>query len=92
MKNLNKLLAGYMVANGLVETWSSVENYNNDDLADLFGLSIEYLEENHEDIMNELYEYNDLLGAIYDQEESDNDFDLTFYTDYCPSYEEESEE
>ena len=61
MKNLNKLLAGYMVAEACNSSLYGNYTFDFEELEKLFSISENYLEQEGENIINEMGKYAQIL-------------------------------
>ena len=72
MKNLNKLLAGYMVAEACNSSLYGNYTFDFEELEKLFSISENYLEKEGENIINEIGKYAQILEV----ELEENTFNL----------------
>ena len=87
-----KHIVDYMIKHGTENTTSGNYIFTVDELSEIFKLDSSFIIRHEEDILDELYSRNEILGEIWMDRDSDfviESFDLNFGTDFCPNIEDD---
>lgn len=92
---MERQIADYMVKYGTENTNSGSWVFDVDELASVFGISKKWIQEHDDGIMSELYlreEVVDVEQTLAGYDWCLENFDVCFYTDFCPNYIEDEQE
>lgn len=92
---MERQIADYMVKYGTENTNSGSWVFDVDELASVFDISNKWIQEHDDGIMSELYlreEVADVEQTLAGSDWSLENFDVCFYTDFCPNYIEDEQE
>lgn len=92
---MERQIADYMVKYGTENTNYGAWVFEVDELAKKFDVTEEWIQEHDDGIMSELYLRQEVEGVEQTWAGSDwhlENFDVDFYTDYCPNYIEDEQE
>ncbi|GEM_PF-2210191 len=83
LENLIQEMVDYMVKEGTEQTTSGLYMFSHEDLMEKFNITKEFIIENEDYILNELYLRDEILDV-----EWEDCFDLNFFLRYCPNVDE----
>lgn len=92
---MERQIADYMVKYGTENTNSGSWVFDVDELAKKFDVTKKWIQEHDDGIMSELYlrkEVADVERPWYGNDLHFENFDVDFYTDFCPNYIENEQE
>lgn len=92
---MERQIADYMVKHGTENTNYGTWVFEVDELAKKFDVTEEWIQEHDDGIMSELYLRQEVEDVEQTWAGSDwhlENFDVDFYTDYCPNYIEDEQE
>lgn len=92
---MERQIADYMVKYGTENTNYGAWVFEVDELAKKFDVTEEWIQEHDDGIMSELYlrqEVKDVEQTLAGSDWHLENFDVDFYTDYCPNYIEDEQE
>ena len=83
MINIGKLLAGYLVAEGCIETNEGCWSYTKDEIQEIIQMDMEITDEILEELVKYMSSYEQVAEVNVDYHDEEPYIDVTFYTGYC---------